>query len=86
MKKFISLLGALFLGSIAFSQSSKTDSTAKTNARKVSPSDVKTTPVAPANKPNPADIKVKNSKSDSVSQKGSSIPTQKSGGGSNPKK
>ena len=44
MKKIFSFVGALFLGSAAFAQVSKTDSTNKTTSRKVLVNDVKDLP------------------------------------------
>jgi hypothetical protein len=47
MKKSIALLGALFMGSIAFAQVSKNENTNKTAARKVLDTDVKDLPTDP---------------------------------------
>jgi len=44
MKKLISLIGALFLGSVTFAQDNKTDVTDKTAGRKVLASDIKNLP------------------------------------------
>jgi hypothetical protein len=50
MKKVFSFIGALFLGSAAFAQGSKTDSANKTISRKVLDSDVKNLPADPSSK------------------------------------
>ena len=49
MKKMLSFIGALFLGSAAFAQGSKTDSVNKTVSRKVLADDVKNLPADATN-------------------------------------
>lgn len=62
MKKMFSFIGALFLGSAAFAQVSKTDSTNKTVSRKVTTEDVKNLPADSAANAKSGHFKVRGDK------------------------